>query len=119
MSHFWLLTQVVLCSSELVGCTAVKNYVFYFLLTELVGCIRLKIILGYLQLDNQLPLALMPVLLVPESIDTKHPVFKMTISMNNSSTDGTLVYPFVYARVRCPRESFIYLSIAEFHYFLF
>lgn len=56
--------------------------------------------LGYLQLDNQLPLTVMPVLLAPEQApDVQHPVFKMTITMQNGSRDGVQVYPYVYIRV--------------------
>ncbi|XP_058084436.1 uncharacterized protein LOC131232245 isoform X2 [Magnolia sinica] len=69
---------------------------------------RFKLILGLLQLDNQLPLSSMPVLLAPEHvIDTRHPVFKMTITMSNENTDGTQVYPYVYIRVteKCWRLS--------------
>ncbi|XVE65214.1 hypothetical protein DITRI_Ditri07aG0162900 [Diplodiscus trichospermus] len=61
---------------------------------------RFKLILGHLQIDNQLPLTLMPVLLAPEQMsDIHHPVFKMTITMRNVSTDGIQVYPYVYIRV--------------------
>ncbi|XP_020979196.1 uncharacterized protein LOC107640015 [Arachis ipaensis] len=61
---------------------------------------RFKLIFGYLQLDNQLPLTLMPVLLAPEqSPDVQHPVFKMTITMQNENKDGIQVYPYVYIRV--------------------
>ncbi|XP_052881690.1 uncharacterized protein LOC108482794 [Gossypium arboreum] len=61
---------------------------------------RFKLILGYLQMDNQLPLTLMPVLLAPEKMsDIRHPVFKMTITMQNATTDGIQVYPYVYIRV--------------------
>ncbi|KAK4262505.1 hypothetical protein QN277_028058 [Acacia crassicarpa] len=61
---------------------------------------RFKIMLGYLQLDNQLPLTGMPVLLAPEQApDVQHPVFKMTITMQNGSRDGVQVYPYVYIRV--------------------
>ncbi|ESW28603.1 hypothetical protein PHAVU_002G003000 [Phaseolus vulgaris] len=61
---------------------------------------RFKLIFGYLQLDNQLPLTLMPVLLAPEQIsDVQHPVFKMTITMQNENNDGIQVYPYVYIRV--------------------
>ncbi|KAK8691038.1 hypothetical protein V6N13_074559 [Hibiscus sabdariffa] len=61
---------------------------------------RFKLILGHLQIDNQLPLTLMPVLLAPEHISDMHqPVFKMSITMKNASTDGVQVYPFVYIRV--------------------
>lgn len=56
--------------------------------------------LGYLQIDNQLPLSLMPVLLAPERYsDINHPVFKMTITMRNESTEGIQVYPYVFVRV--------------------
>lgn len=61
---------------------------------------RFKLIFGYLQLDNQLPLTLMPVLLAPEQTsDVQHPVFKMTITMQNENKDGVQVYPYVYIRV--------------------
>ena len=61
---------------------------------------RFKLRFGYLQLDNQLPLTLMPVLLAPEqSSDVQHPVFKMTITMQNENKDGVQVYPYVYIRV--------------------
>ncbi|KAK8578934.1 hypothetical protein V6N12_069276 [Hibiscus sabdariffa] len=61
---------------------------------------RFKLILGHLQIDNQLPLTLMPVLFAPEHISDIHqPVFKMSITMKNASTDGVQVYPFVYIRV--------------------
>ena len=61
---------------------------------------RFKLIFGYLQLDNQLPLTLMPVLLAPDQTsDVQHPVFKMTITMQNENKDGVLVYPYVYIRV--------------------
>ncbi|OIV92802.1 hypothetical protein TanjilG_00936 [Lupinus angustifolius] len=61
---------------------------------------RLKFIFGYLQLDNQLPLTLMPVLLAPEQTsDVQHPVFKMTVTMQNENKDGIQVYPYVYIRV--------------------
>lgn len=61
---------------------------------------RFKLIFGYLQLDNQLPLTLMPVLLAPEQAsDVQHPVFKMTITMQNENKDGVQVYPYVYIRV--------------------
>ncbi|KAJ7944655.1 pleckstrin-likey (PH) domain-containing protein [Quillaja saponaria] len=61
---------------------------------------RFKLILGYLQLDNQLPLTLMPVLLAPEqNSNMQHPVFKMTVTMQNENKDGVLVYPYVYIRV--------------------
>ncbi|KAL2987622.1 hypothetical protein AAZX31_11G038900 [Glycine max] len=61
---------------------------------------RFKLIFGYLQLDNQLPLTLMPVLLAPEQTsDVQHPVFKMTITMQNENKDGIQVYPYVYIRV--------------------
>ncbi|KAF8380627.1 hypothetical protein HHK36_028116 [Tetracentron sinense] len=68
---------------------------------------RFKIILGHLQLDNQLPLTLMPVLLAPEPSDTHLPVLKMTVTMSNNTTDGTLVFPYVYIRVteKCWRVS--------------
>ncbi|KAG4987653.1 hypothetical protein JHK85_030636 [Glycine max] len=53
---------------------------------------RFKLIFGYLQLDNQLPLTLMPVLLAPEQTsDVQHPVFKMTITMQNENKDGIQV----------------------------
>ncbi|RDY03158.1 Vacuolar protein sorting-associated protein 13C, partial [Mucuna pruriens] len=56
---------------------------------------RFKLIFGYLQLDNQLP-TLMPLLLAPEQIsDVQHPVFKMTITMQNENKDGIQVYPYV------------------------
>lgn len=56
--------------------------------------------MGYLQIDNQLPLTLMPVLLAPEQMsDIHHPVFKMTITMQNVNSDGIQVYPYVYIRV--------------------
>ncbi|KAF7828516.1 Vacuolar protein sorting-associated protein 13C [Senna tora] len=67
---------------------------------------RFKLIFGYLQVDNQLPLTLMPVLLAPEQAsDVQHPVFKMTITMQNENKDGVEVYPYVYIRVteRCWR----------------
>uniref|UniRef100_A0A7N1A9Q6 Peroxin/Ferlin domain-containing protein n=1 Tax=Kalanchoe fedtschenkoi TaxID=63787 RepID=A0A7N1A9Q6_KALFE len=67
---------------------------------------RFKLMIGYLQLDNQLPLTLMPVLLAPEQYsDVNHPVFKMTITMRNETTDGIQVYPYVFVRVteRCWR----------------
>ncbi|KAK9094958.1 hypothetical protein Scep_026427 [Stephania cephalantha] len=61
---------------------------------------RFKLILGNLQLDNQLPLTAMPVLLAPEqAADMHHPVFKMTVTMNNESVGGTQIYPYVYIRV--------------------
>lgn len=61
---------------------------------------RFKLIFGYLQLDNQLPLTLMPVLLAPEqTYDVQHPVFKMTITIQNENKDGIQVYPYVYIRV--------------------
>ncbi|KAK9144775.1 hypothetical protein Sjap_004678 [Stephania japonica] len=61
---------------------------------------RFKLILGNLQLDNQLPLTMTPVLLAPEqAADMHHPVFKMTVTMNNESVDGTQIYPYVYIRV--------------------
>lgn len=61
---------------------------------------RFKLIFGYLQVDNQLPLTLMPVLLAPEQApDVQHPVFKMTIIMQNDNKDGIQVYPYVYTRV--------------------
>uniref|UniRef100_A0A6N2K527 PH domain-containing protein n=1 Tax=Salix viminalis TaxID=40686 RepID=A0A6N2K527_SALVM len=61
---------------------------------------RFKLILGNLQIDNQLPLTLMPVLLAPEQTsDTHHPVFKMTFTIRNESTDGIQVYPHLYIRV--------------------
>ncbi|KAE9596742.1 putative vacuolar protein sorting-associated protein [Lupinus albus] len=61
---------------------------------------RLKFIFGYLQLDNQLPLTLMPVLLAPDQTsDVQHPVFKMTVTMQNENKDGIQVYPYVYIRV--------------------
>lgn len=70
------------------------------MLTLFYNNARFKLILGHLQLDNQLPLTLMPVLLAPESTsDMQHPVFKMTITMRNESTDGIQVYPYVYIRV--------------------
>ncbi|KAJ4957745.1 hypothetical protein NE237_024856 [Protea cynaroides] len=69
---------------------------------------RFKLIFDYLQLDNQFPLTVMPVLLAPEqTADMQHPVFKMTITMNNENTDGTLVYPYIYIWVtdKCWRIS--------------
>ncbi|KAK9698879.1 hypothetical protein RND81_08G137700 [Saponaria officinalis] len=60
---------------------------------------RFKLILGHLQLDNQLPLTVMPVLLAPEQIHMQQPVFKMTLTIKNESTDGIQVYPYVYIRV--------------------
>ncbi|XP_027361593.1 uncharacterized protein LOC113869468 [Abrus precatorius] len=82
---------------------------------------RFKLIFGYLQLDNQLPLTLMPVLLAPEQTsDVQHPVFKMTITMQNENKDGIQVYPYVYIRVteKCWRldihEPFIW-AIADFY----
>ncbi|KAK7309084.1 hypothetical protein RJT34_05549 [Clitoria ternatea] len=61
---------------------------------------RFKLIFGYLQVDNQLPLTLMPVLLAPEQTsDVQHPVFKMTITVQNENKDGIQVYPYVYIRV--------------------
>lgn len=60
---------------------------------------RFKVILGYLQLDNQLPLTVLPVLLAPELTGCNHPVFKMTITMQNKNTDDILVFPYVYIRV--------------------
>lgn len=42
----------------------------------------------------------MPVLLAPEQTsDVQHPVFKMTITMQNENKDGIQVYPYVYIRV--------------------
>lgn len=68
-------------------------------------CGRFKLILGNLQIDNQLPLTLMPVLLAPEqTTDTHHPVFKITFTIRNESTDGIQVYPHLYIRVML-RES--------------
>lgn len=61
---------------------------------------RFKLILGNLQIDNQLPLTLMPVLFAPEqTTDTHHPVFKITFTIRNESTDGIQVYPHLYIRV--------------------
>ncbi|XP_031125724.1 uncharacterized protein LOC116028070 isoform X1 [Ipomoea triloba] len=61
---------------------------------------RFKLIVGYLQFDNQLPLTLMPVLLAPEqTIDVHHPVFKMTVTVQNEIVNGIQVYPYVYVRV--------------------
>lgn len=82
---------------------------------------RFKLIFGYLQLDNQLPLTLMPVLLAPEQTsDVQHPVFKMTITMQNENKDGVLVYPYVYIRVteKCWRLDIhepIIWAIVEFY----
>lgn len=82
---------------------------------------RFKLIIGYLQLDNQLPLTLMPVLLAPEQIsDVQHPVFKMTITMQNENKDGVQVYPYVYIRVteKCWRLDIhepIIWAIVEFY----
>ncbi|CAK7356237.1 unnamed protein product [Dovyalis caffra] len=53
---------------------------------------RFKLILGNLQIDNQLLLTLMPVLLAPDqATGIHHPVFKMTITIRNESTDGIQV----------------------------
>lgn len=72
---------------------------------------RFKLILGNVQLDNQLPLTLLPVLLASEqTTDMHHPVFKMTITVCNESTDGIQVYPYVYIRVT---EKWWRLSIHE------
>ncbi|XP_074317635.1 uncharacterized protein LOC141653693 isoform X2 [Silene latifolia] len=60
---------------------------------------RFKLILGHLQIDNQLPLTVMPVLLAPEQSNIQVPVFKMTLTIRNESTDGIQVYPYVYIRV--------------------
>ncbi|CAH9120085.1 unnamed protein product [Cuscuta europaea] len=61
---------------------------------------RFKLMIGYLQFDNQLALTLMPVLLAPEqTLDVHHPVFKMTVTMQNESVDGIQVYPYIYVRV--------------------
>ncbi|CAK8539544.1 unnamed protein product [Lathyrus sativus] len=82
---------------------------------------RFKLIFGYLQLDNQLPLTLMPVLLAPDQIsDVQHPVFKMTITMQNENKDGVQVYPYVYIRVteKCWRLDIhepIIWAIVEFY----
>jgi vacuolar protein sorting-associated protein 13A/C len=42
----------------------------------------------------------MPVLLAPDQTsDVQHPVFKMTITMQNENKDEVQVYPYVYIRV--------------------
>ncbi|KAL9231233.1 hypothetical protein vseg_006486 [Gypsophila vaccaria] len=60
---------------------------------------RFKLILGHLQIDNQLPLTALPVLLAPEQRLMQQPVFKMTLTIRNETTDGIQVYPYAAIRV--------------------
>ncbi|KAH9610754.1 hypothetical protein KSS87_017342 [Heliosperma pusillum] len=84
-----------------------RVYIAYFSGNDGGTTSRFKLILGHLQIDNQLPLTVMPVLLAPEQTNIQVPVFKMTLTIRNESTDGIQVYPRVYIRVtdKCWRIS--------------